>query len=102
MQTQKKVALVTGGSRGLGKNMALSLSKKGIDVIITYNTNKDEAQKVVDEIKKQGSRSASLRLNTGSIRSFESFSLQLSDILRRDWTRESLDFFINNAGIDSR
>jgi NAD(P)-dependent dehydrogenase (short-subunit alcohol dehydrogenase family) len=100
MQTQKKVALVTGGSRGLGKNMALSISKKGIDVIITYNNKKEEADKVVDEIKSSGVNAATLQLNTSVIKSFDPFVQQLSDLLRRDWDRTHIDFLINNAGID--
>lgn len=52
MTTVSKIALVTGGSRGLGRNMALSLAKKGLNVIITYHSKKEEAENVVTEIKK--------------------------------------------------
>ena len=58
-----KIALVTGGSRGLGKNMALSLAKKGLDVILTYNSKKDDAETVVKEIESLGQKAATLQLN---------------------------------------
>ena len=102
MQTKKKIALVTGGSRGLGKNTALSLSKKGIDVVLTYNSKKEEAEKVVAEIKSQGNNAVALQLNTSTVKSFSDFSTQLSSALKETWGRESFDFLINNAGIDWR
>jgi NAD(P)-dependent dehydrogenase (short-subunit alcohol dehydrogenase family) len=101
MQTQNKTALVTGGSRGLGKNAALQIAKKGIDVIITYNSKKEEAETVVSEIKKLGVNSLALQLNTGNTKNFRSFSESLSGGLRT-LGKEKIDFLINNAGIDSR
>ncbi len=68
-----KIALVTGGSRGLGKNMALSLAKKGIDVIITYNSKQEEALAVVAEIERSGRKAAALQLSAGETKSFNSF-----------------------------
>ena len=61
MSTENKIALVTGGSRGLGKNMALSLAKKGVDVVLTYNSNKEEADKVVAEIQNLGQNAAAFQ-----------------------------------------
>lgn len=61
--TQNKIALVTGGGRGLGKDTALSLAKKGIDVVVTYNSNQSAADEVVQEIQAMGQRAATLRLN---------------------------------------
>lgn len=68
-----KIVLVTGGSRGLGKNMALALAKKGLDVILTYNSKKDEADTVVSEIEAAGQKALALQLNTGEISSFDVF-----------------------------
>jgi len=99
MTTTSKIALVTGGSRGLGKNMALKIAEKGIDVILTYNTKKEEALAVVADIEKAGQKSVALQLNTGDIKSFDSFFEQLKSILRDTFNTTHFDFLINNAGI---
>lgn len=98
MSTGNKVALVTGGSRGLGRNMALSLAKKGINVVITYNSNQEEAGKVVAEIQSLGLKSAALQLNAGDIKSFDGFVTQLTSVLKAETGSSKLDFLINNAG----
>ena len=61
MSTKNKVALVTGGSRGLGKNMAIAIAKKGIDVILTYNSNKEAADKVVSDIESLGQKAVAFQ-----------------------------------------
>src|SRR5688572_5676050 len=99
MATTNKIALVTGGSRGLGKDMALNLAKKGIDVIITYNSNKEEALKVVDAIQKLGRKAVALQLNTGDIRSFNTFIENVKSSLTKTFQATGFDFLINNAGI---
>ena len=99
METNKKIALVTGGSRGLGKNMALSLAKKGINVVLTYNSKKDEAKAVVAEIEKTGQKAAALQLNTGDVKSFDSFFGQLKAVLKDTFGTAHFDFLINNAGM---
>ncbi|HEY0176789.1 MAG TPA: SDR family oxidoreductase [Pedobacter sp.] len=96
---KNKIALVTGGSRGLGKDMALNLAKKGIDVILTYNHKKEEALAVVAEIGQNGQKAAALQLNTGDIKSFDSFFDQLSSLLKETFDTDSFNFLINNAGI---
>ena len=98
MSTTNKIALVTGGSRGLGKNMALSLAQKGINVILTYNSNKNEAEAVVTEIKKTGVKAATLQLNAGDIKSFDGFIDQVKGILKATFHTDRFDFLINNAG----
>jgi len=98
MELKSKIALVTGGSRGLGKDMALSLAQKGIDVILTYNSKKDEALAVVGEIEKSGREAAALQLNTGDVSSFKAFFDQLKGVLRDHFGTEKFDFLINNAG----
>ena len=94
-----KIALVTGGSRGLGKDMALSLAKKGIDVILTYNSRKDEAEAVVATIEQMGRKAAALQLNAGDVKSFDSFYTEVAGVLANIFGSDHFDFLINNAGI---
>ena len=99
METNKKIALVTGGSRGLGKNMAISLAKNSINVVLTYNSQKDEAESVVAEIENTGQKAAALQLNTGNVKSFDTFFGQLKSTLKDTFGAEHFDFLINNAGM---
>ena len=99
MENKNKIALVTGGSRGLGKDMALRIAEKGIDVIITYNSKADEAQNVVGQILQSGRKAAALQLNTGDTKSFDSFINQLKDTLTDKFGTDHIDFLVNNAGI---
>jgi len=94
-----KIALVTGGSRGLGKNMALRLAEKGNDVIITYINNKETALDVSKQIESSGRKSGVLQLNVGEINSFDGFIKDLSKILKEKWNTGKFDFLINNAGV---
>jgi NAD(P)-dependent dehydrogenase (short-subunit alcohol dehydrogenase family) len=96
--TNSKVALITGGSRGLGKNAALRIARNGMDVIITYNNRKDEADAVVEAIKNTGRVGVALQLNTGDVKSFDAFLRQLATVLNQKWDRHTFDFLINNAG----
>jgi len=97
--TTKKIALVTGGSRGLGKEMALSLAKKGIDVILTYNSKKEDAQAVVKAIEQAGQKAMALQLNTGDVKSFDAFFSQVKPVLKDHFETDHFDFLVNNAGI---
>lgn len=99
MENQKKVALVTGGSRGLGKDMALKLAEKGIGVILTYNSKADDAQNVVTQIEQSGQKAAALQLDTGNVKGFDSFTEQLKATLSKHFGTDKFDFLINNAGI---
>ena len=94
----KKIALVTGGSRGLGKNMALSLAKKGIDVVLTYNSNKQHAEEVVAEIQSLGQKAMAFQLNTGNVQQFDAFFEQVTKHLQEQTGSTHFDFLINNAG----
>ncbi len=98
MDKQRKIALVTGGSRGLGRDSAISLAKKGIDVVITYNSQKEKADETVAEIEKIGGRAAALQLDAGNISSFENFKLKFLEVLEKKWGKKHFDFLINNAG----
>jgi NAD(P)-dependent dehydrogenase (short-subunit alcohol dehydrogenase family) len=93
-----KIALVTGGSRGLGRNTALSIARRGGDVIITYRSRGEDARTVVAEIEALGRRAVALRLDTGVVAGFASFVEQLRAALAETWQRETFDHVINNAG----
>ncbi|MCZ8517743.1 SDR family oxidoreductase [Paenibacillus filicis] len=99
MQTIQKIALVTGGSRGLGRNATIALSRKGIDVIVTYHSRKEEAESVVKLVEGNGRKAAALQLDAGDVSSFEAFASRLSDVLKEKWNQEHFDYLINNAGI---
>ena len=98
MENSNKIALVTGGSRGLGKNMALNLAKKGINVILTYHSKKEEAQAVVAEIEKAGQKAVALQLNAGDVKSFDAFFTEVKAVLKNTFNTDHFDFLINNAG----
>lgn len=99
METKKnKIALVTGGSRGLGRNMAIALAKKGIDVIFTYNSNKAAADEVVAEIQSLGQKAIAYQLNTANISEFDSFLSEVGSHLKEHTGSPNFDFLINNAG----
>jgi NAD(P)-dependent dehydrogenase (short-subunit alcohol dehydrogenase family) len=94
-----KIALVTGGSRGLGKDMAISIAKKGIDVILTYRSKKEEAKEVVKEIEVMGRNAVALYLDMSDFNSLDGFVQQVRDTLQSKWKTSSFDFLINNAGM---
>jgi NAD(P)-dependent dehydrogenase (short-subunit alcohol dehydrogenase family) len=94
-----KIALLTGGSRGLGRNTAVHLARSGVDVVLTYHSNKPEADAAVAEIAGLGRKAAALQLDTGDVATFDAFSARLRDTLTSNWGRETLDYLVNNAGI---
>lgn len=98
MENRNKIAVVTGGSRGLGRDMALRLAEKRIDIIITYNTNSEEAAKVVSLVEQTGAKAAALQLNTGVIKSFDTFAEKLREVLTDKFGTDHIDFLVNNAG----
>jgi NAD(P)-dependent dehydrogenase (short-subunit alcohol dehydrogenase family) len=93
-----KIALVTGGSRGLGKDMAQNLAKKGLDVILTYHSQQAEAEGVVAEITALGQRAVALQLDTSKVSTFGAFFEQVQAALRDTFDTDRFDFLINNAG----
>ena len=95
---RNKIALITGGSRGLGKNMALKIAKKGIDIIITYHTNKTAADEVVSEIEQLGQKAHALKLDTSKTTTFDKFFEELKYYLESETGNSKFDFLINNAG----
>lgn len=96
---KSKIAVITGGSRGLGRSMALHLSQKGADVIITYNSKKEEAMEVVNLIEKNGQKAYALKLDVGDIKSFDTFTKELKDVLKSKWQKDQFNYLVNNAGI---
>jgi len=97
---QQAIALITGGSRGLGKSMALRLAERGVDSIITYRAAAGEAQAVVSEIERNpGRRAIALPLDVADSSSFGSFAESLRAELDRTWKRSSFDYLVNNAGV---
>lgn len=101
MDTHTPIALITGGSRGLGRSTALKLAEHGSDLIITYQRNRAAADAVVSQIRRAGRRGLALPLDTGDIASFERFTGQLREALRRTFETESFQYLVNNAGIGS-
>ncbi len=100
--TQNKIALVTGGSRGLGKDMAIALSKKNIDVILTYNANKTAADEVVATINANGQKAVALPFDVSDIKSYPDFLNQVLSTLKKIGTPDQFDFLINNAVSEQR
>ena len=94
-----RIALVTGGSRGLGKNAALKLAEKGVDIILTWNSREEDALDVVREIERKGAQAVALQLDVGDSSSFENFARQVQEQLKATWQRDTFDYLINTAGI---
>ncbi|HEV2986151.1 MAG TPA: SDR family oxidoreductase [Vicinamibacterales bacterium] len=100
MNTQsQRVALITGGSRGLGRNTAESLARKGVDAVITYHSRADEARTVVAAIEAQGRKAVALQLDSAAVGTFDRFAETLKSTLQDTWSRDRFDYLINNAGI---
>lgn len=93
-----KIALITGGSRGLGRNTAESLARKGVHAVITYHSTADDAHTVVAAIKAEGCNAVAIQLDTAATETFDAFAENLAMTLRNTWNRDSFDFLVNNAG----
>lgn len=95
----QRIAIVTGGSRGLGKNAALKLAEKGIAIILTYNSQREDADEVVREIERKGVKALALQLNVAESESFAAFASEVKQQLKHVWQRDNFDYLVNNAGI---
>lgn len=93
------IALVTGGNRGLGKDMVLSLARRGVDVIFTFRGNQAEAADVVAHVEKLGRRAVALQLDVGVASTFGKFAAQVREELRTRWQRDRFNYLVNNAGV---
>ena len=92
------IALITGVSRGIGKSTALALAERGIDVIGTYVASEGEANDVVQAIRKKGRKAVALRLDLTKTETFDGFVTGVKQQLARVWSRERIDFLVNNGG----
>ncbi len=99
MKAKNKIALVTGGSRGLGKNMAIALADDGVDIIFTYYNEVEEAQSVVAELVEKGQSSQTLQLDLVQFNLLDEFVQKFRTILKEEWGVETFDFLIHNGGI---
>jgi NAD(P)-dependent dehydrogenase (short-subunit alcohol dehydrogenase family) len=93
------IALITGGSRGLGRRTAIALARQGTDVILTYRSNRAEADSAVAEIESLGRRAVALQLDVGVSSSFAAFTGKVREVLTSQWQRDRFDYLVNNAGI---
>lgn len=98
-ESNQRIALVTGASRGLGRNTALKLAERGVDVILTYKGSEAEAQTVVRQIEALGRRAVALQLDIADSKSFAPFAERVKSVLANVWQRERFDHLVNNAGI---
>jgi len=94
-----KIAIITGGSRGLGKAMAISIAAHGQDVILTYQHNKADADAVVAQIEQSGRKAVALQLDVADSASFPAFRDAVKQALKQTWNRDTFDALVNNAGI---
>ncbi|MFM2417694.1 MAG: hypothetical protein RL385_2417 [Pseudomonadota bacterium] len=97
--SSERIALITGGSRGLGRNMAIKLAEQGVGVVITYHSCAADAEQVVAEISARGQKALALRLDVGASATFETFAEHLRAELIRVFGRAQLDYLVNNAGV---
>lgn len=95
----RKIAIVTGASRGLGKNAVEKLAKKGVDIILTYHSQQDAAQAVVKSVQAAGGKAVAVKLDAGNSSSFDAFVAEVKAQLQAVWQRDNFDFLVNNAGV---
>ncbi|EJO92474.1 MULTISPECIES: SDR family oxidoreductase [Pseudomonadaceae] len=93
-----KIAIVTGSSRGLGRNTALNIARQGSDVIVTYHSQADAALALVAEIEALGRKAVALQLDVGDVSTFAAFAETLRGVLAQTWQRDRFDHLVNNAG----
>jgi len=94
-----KIALITGGGRGIGRNTAVNLARRRVGVILTYVADRKAAESTVAEITAIGSQAAALPLDTREIARFDAFAIEVRSTLSEIWNRERFDYLVNNAGV---
>jgi len=92
-----KIAIITGGSRGLGRNTALNLARRGVDILFTFRANQQQAESLIREVEALGRKASGFRLDTGDLRAFDAFVTEVRATLET-WGRERFDYLLNNAG----
>ncbi|MEM0995316.1 MAG: SDR family oxidoreductase [Bacteroidota bacterium] len=95
---EQKIAIITGGSRGLGRDMVIRLAEKGIDAVFTYHSNEVAAEEVVGEVEKLGQKAKAFQLDTSQIQGFDGFFEQVTTYLNQEYGHPNFDFLVNNAG----
>lgn len=93
-----RIAIITGSSRGLGRNTALNIASKGTDVIVTYQSNAADAETVVRDIEAMGRRAAAVQLDVSKLSSITAFAGAVKNVLREKFQRDHFDYLVNNAG----
>jgi NAD(P)-dependent dehydrogenase (short-subunit alcohol dehydrogenase family) len=101
MSSSQKIALITGGNRGIGRSTVLALAAKGVDSVITYRSHPEEAEAVVAELQALGRGAAALQLDCGDTSTFNAFAGTLAETLRETWGRDGFDYLVNNGGNSS-
>lgn len=94
---ENRIVIITGGSRGLGRNTAVNLARRGVDVIFTYRTNQIEAESLIREIERLGRKAVAFRLDVGNVGTLDGFVGEARKTLQR-WGRDRFDYLVNNAG----
>ena len=92
------IALITGGSRGLGRNTTLKLAERGVDVILTYKGSEEQAFEAVAQIEAHGRRAVAVQLDTADTKGLAAFAARVKTVLAKTWQREQFDYLVNNAG----
>ncbi|HVU94309.1 MAG TPA: SDR family oxidoreductase [Puia sp.] len=102
MNQSGRIALVTGGSRGIGRSIALNAAQRGVGIILTYNSRVAEAEGVVAAIRALGGKAMALQLDSARVGTFDDFAGRVAAVLRAEWGRDRFDYLVNNAGIAQR
>ena len=98
-EAKPKLAIVTGASRGLGRDTVVNLARRGVDVILTYHSNRAEADAAVTEIEGLGRKAKAFALDTGNVAAFDAFAAAVARALKEVWGRDRFDYLVNNAGV---
>jgi NAD(P)-dependent dehydrogenase (short-subunit alcohol dehydrogenase family) len=92
-----KIAIITGASRGIGRNTAINLAQRGVDIVFTWRARQDDAESLIREVETLGRKGAGFQLDTGDTRAFDGFVAEIRKTLQ-SWGRERFDYLVNNAG----
>jgi len=92
------IAIITGGSRGLGASIATECARRGMGVILTYNSNRQAAEEVVSKIEADGGKTVALELDVSNIATFPAFRDAVGEALAKTWDVQTFDVLVNNAG----